>query len=174
MVSDTSSDAETDSQLTCHSGLITSSSAIQPIKPKEINNSLFTENDSPYRTLDASIRGPLLSDIKAEDAPLKEWIAKHQLAKWFDNAVATAKREFEEEKKEGKRQEAAMEDMRKKMASSEHNLREEEREKARGMLMSKQTYARRERRRERGIAGLVGQGSFSSSFGGSFQSSLRR
>lgn len=155
-------------------GLITSTSAIQPMKPKEIYHSVFTENDSPFRTLDSSIRGALLSDMKAEDAPLKDWIAKHQLQKWFDNALATAKRDVEEEKKAEKLKQKETAAVARQMDDLEVRLRDEEREKAQGMLKSKQTYAKRERRRERGVASLVGQSSFNSSVGGSFQASLRR
>lgn len=90
--------------------------------------------DARYRSLDAGVRAPLLSDLAAEDNALKSYITHARLGKWFEGALDRAKRSVEEEKKEKEEGEKGLRDVAERLKEIEVEIEERERGIAREML----------------------------------------
>ncbi|KFY35926.1 hypothetical protein V494_05476 [Pseudogymnoascus sp. VKM F-4513 (FW-928)] len=87
-----------------------------------------------YRSLDASLRAPLLSDLASEDSTLKSYITHARLGKWFEGALDLAKRSVEEEKAEKEEGDKGMKEVARRLREIEAEIEERERGVAREML----------------------------------------
>ena len=136
------------------------------------------ELDNRYAGLDDGLRGPLLSDLHAEDAALKQLVEKVRLQKWFEGCHTIAKKGVEDEKKRQeieKREVAAMKERLEKVENMiEENMANTRREYLGAKQMTPIIGRRVREGTPRGVQGLLKQGSsLTSSPGVSFRSSLR-
>jgi hypothetical protein len=95
------------------------------------------ELDDRYRGLDASVRAPLIADMKAEDSELKQNIKKHRLNKWFDGCVDAAKRAVAQEAAEEEKQKKAMKEVSERLERIERDVERKEKERALEMLRAR-------------------------------------
>jgi len=136
-------------------GLFDKPSRLQVLKPEQVVGACTEELDDRYRGLDAGVRQPLLADMRAEDAQLKEYMGKFRLAKWFEGTLDLARRSVAEEAREARKEEMGMRSVARQLQDIEAEITERQRKAALEMLRSKPRHRPRVR------------------VGGSFRSSIR-
>ncbi|KAL5345102.1 hypothetical protein ACLOAV_010056, partial [Pseudogymnoascus australis] len=114
--------------------LFESPSRLRVVTPSSLASGPATTLDARYRSLDAGVRAPLLSDLSSEDNTLKSYITHARLGKWFEGALDLAKRSVEEEKKEKEEGERGLQEVAERLKEIEAEIEERERGVAREML----------------------------------------
>ncbi|KFY63297.1 hypothetical protein V496_04035 [Pseudogymnoascus sp. VKM F-4515 (FW-2607)] len=114
--------------------LFESPSRLRVVTPSSLASGPATTLDARYRSLDAGVRAPLLSDLSSEDNTLKSYITHARLGKWFEGALDLAKRSVEDEKKEKEEGERGLQEVAERLKEIEAEIEERERGVAREML----------------------------------------
>jgi nuclear pore complex protein Nup133 len=101
------------------------------------------ELDERFKGLDASVRGPIMKDMQAENELLRHYVEKCRLEKWFEGTLDLAKQDVAEEVNEESENSRATEQEAKNLKQMEDQIAKAEQQHALEMLRSKPRYKAR-------------------------------
>jgi nuclear pore complex protein Nup133 len=110
------------------------------VSPRGALGAYTEELDERFRGVDASIRGPLLKDMQAENETLELYVEKCRLEKWFEEVLDLAKRDIQEEMNQETEAGGMMKKMAQQLQQMEQRIASDSQKAALDMLRSKPRY----------------------------------
>ncbi|KAI9738532.1 MAG: hypothetical protein M1818_005429 [Claussenomyces sp. TS43310] len=123
--------------LTVNEGLFEKSSHFRVISPQDAIGAYTTHLDDRFSGCDASIKDPLLSDMRMEDANLEHHTETCRLQKWFETALDLASQSVAQEANEESESGVAMQEVARELESMEEQIAARSKNTGLNLLRSK-------------------------------------